>query len=121
MELIISFRPDLNVVCVKATGELNNETGARIAERMLRAIGTYKCNKVFFDYSNMNVTASFLEIYETPILFDLWGIPRNINLAVVYSKDEDNFKFWESRMQNFGFIVKVFNKKSEALQWLTST
>jgi hypothetical protein len=121
MDSDISFNSEINVVCVKATGELNHETGARIAERTLRVIAKHKCNKIFCDYSKMKVTASFWEIYENPILFDLWGIPHNFNIAVIYSQDEDSFKFWEARMQNAGFIVRVFTQEEEALKWLTET
>ena len=117
----ISFNSELNVVCVKATGELNNETGAWIAERALEVIAKHKCDKIFFDYSKMKVTASFSDIYENPMLFDLWGITHNISIAVVYSQDEEKFKFWETRMKNNGFLARVFTQEDEALKWLTET
>ena len=119
MGVTIDFSSKLNVICVKAAGELNNEKVALIMERTLKVIGKYKCKKVFCDFSNTKVTASSLEIYESPILFDLWEVPYIICISVVYSQDEKSFKFWESRMQKAGFIARVFTEKGEALKWLT--
>lgn len=119
MGATIDFSAKLNVVSVNAAGELNNEKVALIVERTLKVLEKHKCTKVFCDLSHTKVTASSMEIYESPILFDLWEVPYNIRISVVYSQDEKSFKFWETRMQKAGFVVRVFTEKAEALKWLT--
>ncbi len=120
MDLDVVFNSKLNVVSVKATGELNNTTGASIAEKTLETAAKHKCNKVFCDYSNVKVTASFLEIYENPHIINRWEIPHHFKIAVLYSEDEKSFKFWETRMYNTGFVARIFQNEDEALKWLTN-
>jgi hypothetical protein len=119
MGATIKFNSKLNVIFVDAAGELNNENAALIVERALKVIDKHKCKKIFCDFCDTKVTSSSLEIYEIPILFDLWEVPYNVCISVVYSQDEKSFKFWEARMQKAGFIARVFKEKSEALKWLT--
>lgn len=120
MYVSAEFKGELNIVRTRAEGNLNNETEAFIVKNALKVAAEEKCHKLLFDYSKVNDTASMLEIYESPLLFDLWGVTRNFSIAVLYSEDEKNFKFWETRMINEGFSARVFRNEDQALQWLSS-
>ena len=109
-----------NVVRAKATGMLSYEVGKELVEKILKVAANHKCHKVFCDYSKMKLPASILEIYDNADHFEQWGVPHNFWIAVVYSKDQKVYKFWETVVKNRGFAARVFNDKNEALKWLTN-
>ena len=118
MDFDVVFNPELNIVSVRAIGEIDHENGALIVENILKVAAKHDCNKLFCDYSISKVKLSLDEIYETPQLFDLWGIPQNFMIAILYSEDEKKFKYGETRLHNSGFAVRIFRIKDEALTWL---
>jgi hypothetical protein len=118
MGLTVGFDLKLNVVRLKATGEINKRTAAWIANNALRAAAKHKCNRVLCDYTDVKLTASILEIYQNPLGFKQWKIPRNLKIALLYSKDDESFQFWETRMYNIGFIARIFKQEDEAAKWL---
>ena len=109
-----------NVVSAKATGVLNYDVGKGLVEKFLKVAVDHKCHKVFCDYSKMKLPVSILEIYDNADHFELWGVPRNFLIAVVYSEGQKVYKFWETIVRNRGFAARVFNDKDEALKWLAN-
>ena len=116
----VVYNSKLNVVSAKATGVLKYEVGKRLVEKILKVAANHKCHKVFCDYSKMKLPVSILEIYDNADHFELWGVPRNFLIAVVYSEGQKVYKFWETIVRNRGFAARVFNDKDEALKWLAN-
>ena len=119
MEPDIAYVPEFGVVKVKAEGELNNQSGIETAQKAINIASKQKCNKILFDFTEMEVTAPIHEIYDSPSLLIKMGMPRYFKLAVVYAGDEESHKFWETVTRNSGFVTRVFTEHSKALTWLT--
>ena len=118
MGVDIVYNSKLNVVSVKATGELNFEVGITLAEKILEVAGAHGCKKVFCDYSEMKLTATPVDLYNNADHLDKWGVPHDFGIAVVYSENEKAYKFWEIVAKNRGYLARIFNDKDKALEWL---
>ncbi len=117
MEPNITYDPEFGVVKVKAEGMLNNQIGLELAQKAIDIASKHQCSKILCDFTEMKVTASTLKIYEYPSHAIQMGVPRHLKVAVVYSIDEENHKFWETVTRNAGFLVRVFALQDEAIKW----
>ena len=84
----ITYDSKLDVVHVKYSGTLNNETGMDIAKKAVSISSQQKCDKILFDYRETDFKESTLGIYQNPKIANKEGIPRSVKIAVVYSTDE---------------------------------
>jgi len=114
----ITYDPKLDVVHVKYSGTLNNETGMAIAKKAVSVSAQQKCDKILFDYRKTDFKESTLGIYQNPKIAVKEGIPRSVKIAVVYSTDETLHLFWETVTINSGYIAKCFKTEDKAITWL---
>lgn len=120
MSVDIIYNSELNVVSVRATGELNFEAGKTLAQKILKIAAGHECKKVLCNYSNMKLTATPVDLYNNADHLDKWGVPHDFWIAVIYSEDEKAYKFWEIVAKNRGYLGRVFKDKNKALKWLTN-
>ena len=115
----IKYDSRLNVIKITARGNLNNDIWLKIVSRAAKLSRENLCMRVFCDYTEMKLTESVLGIYNYPLAAAQSGIPPRLKIAVLYSRDESNHKFWENRCRNTGLNVGVFKKNTDAIRWLT--
>lgn len=63
------------------------------------------------------------EIYDFPKAFDRMMVERKTRFAVIMPTDptgRKNFTFFKTVCRNRGYVVKLFDDKDSALEWLTS-
>ena len=119
MGLELVYNPNLDAVCVKATGTLDYEVGKELVEKILKVALKHRCRRVFCDYSEMKLTASSFDIYDNPDHFEQWGVPHDFCVVVVYAERENEYKMWENVARTKGYSAWAFQDKEQAIEWLT--
>ena len=78
-------------------------------------------NLFFADDSDMVGPIDISVIVSIPGFWDKFSAPRTNRLAVLISRDEtlhEDFRFFETVCLNRGWMVKLFDKKEDAHEWL---
>jgi len=118
MQPHITFKPELGVVHVIAKGDLNNKVCLDIVKRAFKIAKEHQCKKVMCDFTDMTITESITGIYYYPSLAKSENIPTYLKFAILYSRDEKNFLFWETVCRNQGYYIRVFKDNNAAIEWL---
>ena len=118
LTFVIGLNPTLNVLEVRAKGEMNSDNARQVARRVCEFAAKHDCYRVLFDYVLTYFTDSILSIYENPSRMEQEGLTRTMRLAVCYEQDEQKHRFWETVFRNRGYMARVFNNEDDALQWL---
>jgi len=114
----ITFNSELGVAYVIAAGALNNTFCLDIFKKAARIAEEHECNKVMCDFSDMTFTESVFNIYNLPSLARAENIPKFLEIAILYSSDEENFQFFENVCRNNGYNVSIFKDSDSVIEWL---
>lgn len=86
-----------------------------------RVAAENKCTRVLSDLRKAHIAASTTDIYQTASALGNKKISPGFKRAIVVSRDEDDYAFWETVCFNQGFQnVRIFQDYGEAEQWVTS-
>ncbi len=114
----IGLDPTLNVLEVRAKGEMNSKNAQQVARRIREFASKHGCDRVLLDYVQTHITDSILSIYENPSRMEKEGLTRAMRLAVCYEQDGQKHRFWETVFRNRGYMARAFKNEDDALQWL---
>lgn len=81
------------------------------------------CLLVLTDLTEMKVTPSILNVYNSINTFEKMGIDNRTSEALILEQNkfvESNIKFYENACQNRGYNVRIFYNREDALKWLKS-
>ena len=118
-EFEMQYDAGMDIVRVIARGELYNGMWLEIVKKAEKLASDYLCERIFCNYTGMRLAETVSGIYDCPPIAPESGIPKTLKVAVLYSMDEENHKFWENRCQISGFNVGIFKTESDAMAWLT--
>ena len=118
-EFEMQYDARMDIVRVIARGELYNGIWLEIVKKAEKLASEYLCDRIFCNYTGMRLAETVSGIYDYPSVAAESGIPKTLKVAVLYSMDEENHKFWENRCRISGFNVGIFKTESDAIAWLT--
>jgi hypothetical protein len=120
MKWQMSFNEKENILFVKTLGVLDMETTKALIKECLEVIEQQNCRRCLVDNSEIeSLNIGTIDIYSIPKLHAELGVPRNLRIAEVTSKnDERDFDFYETVCRNNGYSVSVYFDVESALQWL---
>ena len=122
MNAAFKVKYDGSIDCIRThlEGELNRTIVGAFFSEVARVARANQCNRILSDLRNAIVGASLLDIYEEAGLLQERGIRRTDRRAVVVSRDDGAYSFWETACFNQGFDnVRIFHDYDEAENWVT--
>ena len=120
MKWEMSFNEKENILFVKIHGTMETLPHKALIKECLEVIERQNCRRCLIDSSEIaSQNIGTFDIYSIPKLYTELGVPRNLHIAEVISKnDERDFHFYETVCRNNGYLVSVFFDVESALQWL---
>ena len=119
----IKYMQKEGVVYIKTSGTLTdvNENKKMISEALAEA-EKHGATKALLDDRDLTLKVGTVDIYYMPEAFENLGVTREYKVAMVLAdaaKDDEGFKFYETRAANLGYNHRLFTDPDTALDWLT--
>ena len=114
--------PDLELVKIIASGELLQADGEKIITLAREAAAKYSYN-VLYDIRGATTTVAFSSWFHLPRELSVFqSLPtRRVKAAVLCSPNDkavEDYKFYQTVMENLGISLRVFFDETEAADWL---
>jgi hypothetical protein len=122
MSFRVSYDETRDCVVTSIAGPLTKEVVMAFFAEVGRVASEKKCMRVLSDLREAHIAASTTDIYQTAGTLGNNKISPAFKRAIVVSRDEDDYAFWETVCFNQGFQnVRIFQDYGEAEQWITSS
>ena len=119
----ISYHEDLDIVQLRTSGTYELSVETETLKRLAEALKEHQCRKILADHRQADVIAKTMKSYERPFLYEqIWGDSKTISqikTAVVFKEITDDYRFYETVLQNRGWNLEIFDDYDEAMNWLT--
>ena len=119
MTIRVVYDSEMDCLLTSVTGPLDKEVALALLSEVGRVAVENQCMRVLSDLRDAKVVASTAEIYRMAKLLGGTQITKAVKRAVVVSRDEEDYAFWETVCFNQGYQnVKIFRDYDEAKQWI---
>lgn len=117
----VVYLEELGIVLIKNIGELTYENFSKQSREAIE-LGRMKKAELFLsDCTKLIASASTIELYDFPEMYERLGMTRSSKIAVLISTDtagDRDLLFYETVCRNRGWQIKVFTIKQSAMEWL---
>ena len=119
MTIRVVYDSEMGCLLTSVTGRLDKEVALALLSEVGRVAVENQCTRVLSDLREAKIVASTAEIYRIAKLLGNTQITKEVKRAVVVSRDEEDYAFWETVCFNQGYQkVKIFRDYDEAKQWI---
>ena len=121
MPYSIKFETSPERIEVKYSGTVTNEEYKQAISDFVNFNKDKNCLLVLTDLTEMKVTPSILNVYNSINTFEKMGIDNSTCEALILEQNkfvESSIKFYENACQNRGYNVRIFYNRDDAIQWL---
>ncbi len=109
------------IVRVRLSGPQTLADYRKQTEEGLQLAKAKQVNLFLVDDQRARNTASTIEIFEMPAMYEELGAPRSAKVAIVMpqsSPSAADIRFLETVCVNRGFNVRIFSGEKPAVEWL---
>ena len=122
MTVRVGYDAPTDCVISSVTGELDKEVVLELLSEVGRVAVENQCERVLSDLREAKVVATTADIYQMAKLLGSNQISKALKRAVVVSRDEEDYAFWETVCFNQGYQnVKIFRDYDEAKRWVATS
>ena len=122
MTIRVVYDSEMDCLLTSVTGPLDKEVALALLSEVGRVAVENQCTRVLSDLREAKIVASTAEIYRIAKSLGDTQIAKEVKRAVVVSRDEEDYAFWETVCFNQGYQnVKIFRDYDEAKQWIALT
>jgi len=108
----------INTTC---SGTMNYEQIVQMSSEGIQAGKKHGINKYLIDNRDIAPDLSLRDISNLPKAFNEQGLGSWNKVAVVFSPrstKKENLTFFETASFNYGFLIRIFTDKNQAIEWL---
>ena len=117
----VKYLPDEKIALFEATGKMSSTDAAEQTKEAARLLKENETNLVLCDYSRVKTEIPVVDLYSFPQRFLELGLSQSMKAAMVLPETGhryEDYVFFENRMRNDGFNVKLFHDIQTAKEWL---
>ena len=119
MTVRVVYDNETDCILSSVIGPLDKEVALALFSEVGRIAVENQCTRVISDLREAKVAASTADIYLLAKSLGSTQITKVFKRAVVVSRDEEDYAFWETVCFNQGFQnVKIFRDYDKAKQWI---
>jgi hypothetical protein len=122
MAYTVEFNESTPMCKVSVTGKMVSPQDPRsLRQAAINLNKQYDCDRFLFDMTQVEIVSSTLDAYTmaTPQGEEAERL-RKLKAAILYRRITQHEHFFETVAINRGFRIKVFDKRAEALVWLSN-
>jgi hypothetical protein len=114
------FNGDIDIWTVRITGTFTRPSDAIEIENVVYNL--YKeldCNRFLVDMTEAHIVSNTIDTFTAGNPSeDIANTLRTLRVAVLYSELSEDERFLENVVVNRGYMLHVFDKSDEAIEWL---
>ena len=114
----VEYMPDYGIIKVQIKGEFDAQVLSMATSKLVEEISRHDCSQILMDHRDATSKLPIVDLYNRPEIAASLGIERSNRIAIIYSKEEDDYRFLETVARNKGFMVKIFKDLDEGIKWL---
>ena len=119
MKYEVKFDQDLNCIMARIDGEIIKSELKKMAADISELSKKHNCIRLLNDVRNAKLTfLSTTDLYEIPRLLIEWGLPMNLERAVIANKEIVDYHFFETASKNIGQNIRIFTNEDDVNKWL---
>ena len=119
MECDVRYDAETETIVLKVTGDVEVEAVKQAAPAVTALIREHRCRRMLTDMRGAAFRLDTFQIYRMPETMAQAGI-GSLRRAMVFSRDLEDAKFYETVTANRAQFMKVFTDMDEARRWLAS-
>lgn len=126
MPYIINFIEDQGIVTITNTGKVTHEDFVKQTQEAIELARMKETGLFLSELTHLTNKITTLEIFRFPEIYEGFGVSRASRLAVLIPGAEkctsfyEDMNFFETVCQNRGWVVRIFNDRDAAVEWLLS-
>jgi hypothetical protein len=113
------YLQESRVLSVRVTGTVDMASWENQLRTSVEEASKHSCLRYLVDYRKSSMALSVADLYERPKYYSKVGMPHHARIALLIVEPGREKDFVESVTSNRGFLVRVFDEREPALQWLT--
>jgi hypothetical protein len=114
----VQHEPEEGIIRVHLQGRIDDRMLSMATSKLMEEMSHCNCNRFLMDHREVKLSMSIVDLFYLPMVASKIGVPRSSRIAVVYSTQEDDYRFIENVGRNRGFNVRVFTDVDEGIKWL---
>ena len=125
MSYEIKFIKENGIIEIKNKYDISYEKMITQTQEVIKLQHEKNTSLILTDFSSVkvNVDVNLSDIFQFPELYEQMGMDRKSKIAVLVSEMEvktEELDFYETVCLNRGWNIRIFLKKTEAIEWLLS-
>jgi len=116
------FSYEKGIVLVHYKGAYTAKIAQETSYRIINHLQENDCKSLLLHFEDVQMKLSLIDLFYLPRLYTKLEMSRMTKIAVVaeeYEKHRRLLDFYETVCYNLGYQVNIFEKTSDAKQWLT--
>jgi len=112
---------DLDIIEITTDGVFNANNLREIVKSTLDLVEKHQTTAILGNCVNLIHSNTVFNIYEFPAILESMQVDRRLKQAMLPPPNADsrkNIEFYETVSLNRGYIVRVFDDRDKAVQWL---
>lgn len=118
MSYAVKYDPRIDCVVGKIEGKIDIGLVRKFSKSVIEEVNRHKCKGFINDLRKADLKLSSTEISTLPDIILSTGLPSSYKRALIISRDDMKYRFFELESVKRNQNVKVFHTPSEALEWL---
>lgn len=115
----VVYDEDSDCILTTVSGDMDMDVVQAFFAEVGRVAAENRCTRVLSDLREAKIVAATADIYLMAKALGEKKISPSFKRAIVISRDEEDYAFWETVCFNQGFQnVRVFREYDEAKQWV---
>ena len=121
MKWQMKYLEEKKILYIKTEGEMSASSNMEMVKEAVALQSTYPFTSCLVDESEVIMPLTTMGVYAQAHVLSELEVPRNLRIAIIHPIGyEERYQFFETVSYNIGYIVKVFENMSKAMEWLES-
>jgi hypothetical protein len=122
MPFRVIYDDGADCLLAELSGDLDTKVVGAFFAELLRAAEEYGCSRALSDLRDATIRATAADLYWMAEALSKKNIQILHRRAIVVSRDQDDYSFWETLCANQGQgNIKIFEDYDEAHRWVVET
>jgi len=118
MKYDLKYDDDTKCIICKMSGKLHLADLPQYGFHLASMLKEHHCKRVLQDLTEVNLKLSIVDFLDVPKLAREKNISHDVKRAIIYNKDAENWRFYETVAFNRLENVRVFRDSHKAKEWL---
>ena len=118
MKYDLTYDDDTKCIICKMSGKLHLSDLPQYGSDLASMLKKHPCKRVLQDLTEVDLKLSVVDFFDVPKLARERDIGYDVKRAIIFARDAENWRFYETVTVNRSGNVRVFSDSNKAMEWL---